>query len=70
MKEKFEASEEEKRLRSMMKQYEAPDMTALQEQKLWVLLREEADKKRLAPDRSMWRQKWRLAKYIPPSVWM
>ena len=40
MKEKFEASEEEKRLRSMMRQYEAPDMTALQEQKLWVLLRE------------------------------
>ena len=42
MKEKFEASEEEKRLRSMMRQYEAPDMTALQEQKLWVLLKEEA----------------------------
>ena len=70
MKEKFEASEEEKRLRSMMKQYEAPDMTALQEQKLWVLLREEADKKRLAPDRSMWRHMWRLAQFIAPSVWM
>lgn len=70
MKGKFGVSKEEKAFRSMMRQYEAPDMTAIQEQKLWNLLRTEADKKRLTPDQSMWRHMWRLAQFIVPSVWI
>ena len=66
MKRVFGVSDEEKAMRSVLRQYEAPDMTALQEQKLRVLLNEELDKKRLTPATGM----WRLARFISPSVWL
>ena len=66
MKRVFGVSDEEKAMRSVLRQHEAPDMTALQEQKLRVLLNEELDKKRLTPATGM----WRLARFISPSVWI
>lgn len=70
MKRVFGVSDEEKAMRSVLRQHEAPDMTALQEQKLRVLLSEELDKKRLTPAPGMWRHMWRLARFISPSVWI
>lgn len=66
----FGVSDEERAMRSALRQHEAPDMTALQEQKLRVLLSEELDKKRLTPAPGMWHHMWRLARFISPSVWI
>lgn len=63
-------SREEERMRDAMRQYQAPDMTALQEQKLKILLEEELGKKRLAPEAAMAGQIWRLARFISPWVWI